>query len=302
MGVCEADFCFIEKKPTELSGIYRITKGCVKKPARTRSNLIGCDYDHYANHIQCICRGQWCHEISVTGNGNQKSGCGYGPPSLPYFYRGPELLFHRAKTCVTISRGNGIPHKYCICNTHLCNDYSRANTLPYFTGLGHKSRSIASSSSSGSYGHNRYAAMYECTNCDVTAEDIAVTSSCKQNRCTGHFCVYATQRIFASSAGGGTSGPRAISGQHNAPIIHVKQGCINVTDNSHIQLGCSHKWMNNEEEELYCACAGDNCNENLQSVSAASHLNSLNSKLIVLTFATLIMPFIVAFPSDLLYG
>lgn len=132
MGSCEADFCFIEKRPTEFAGQFRITKGCVKRPARTR---VGCDYDHYADHIQCVCsgdfcndvillrpilrrnitcrecperqpdcgktcQGQWCHEKVSTGG----SGCGFGPPALPYFYNGPELLYHRSKICVTISR------------------------------------------------------------------------------------------------------------------------------------------------------------------------------------------------------
>lgn len=46
------------------------------------------------------CRGEWCHEKVSSGG----AGCGYGPPSLPYFYRGVELLRHNDKVCVTLSR------------------------------------------------------------------------------------------------------------------------------------------------------------------------------------------------------
>ena len=154
MGSCEADYCFTERKPTEVSGIFRITKGCLKRPARTHH---GCDYDHFPDHIQCVCtgdfcndvvylrpqfrrnitcrhcserdpecsytcQGQWCHEDASTG----ATGCGYGPPSLPFFYKGPELLYHRSKICITMSRGNNAkPRKHCICNTHMCNDFHR---------------------------------------------------------------------------------------------------------------------------------------------------------------------------------
>lgn len=55
MGSCEADYCFIEKKPIDMNGLFRITKGCIKRPSRTR---LGCDYDHYPNHIQCVCAGK----------------------------------------------------------------------------------------------------------------------------------------------------------------------------------------------------------------------------------------------------
>uniref|UniRef100_A0AC35GB84 Uncharacterized protein n=1 Tax=Panagrolaimus sp. PS1159 TaxID=55785 RepID=A0AC35GB84_9BILA len=152
IGSCEADYCFIERKPAEIPGAFRITKGCLKRPSRTQ---YGCDYDHFGDHIQCVCRGkfcndaiyfrptfrrnltcrscgernpdcddtcqgQWCHEDTVSG----QTGCGFGPPSMPFFYKGPELLFNRNKLCITLSRGNNAkPRKYCICNTHLCNDF-----------------------------------------------------------------------------------------------------------------------------------------------------------------------------------
>lgn len=54
MGSCESDYCFIEKRSTEIEGIFRITKGCVKRPSQTK---MGCDFDHYSDHIKCICSG-----------------------------------------------------------------------------------------------------------------------------------------------------------------------------------------------------------------------------------------------------
>ncbi|KAI1720519.1 hypothetical protein DdX_04754 [Ditylenchus destructor] len=289
IGFCEAEggFCFIEKKPTELSGVERITKGCMKRPSRTR---VGCDYDHFADHIQCVChgdfcndaiamrsiprrnitcrecsdrqpdcsrtcQGHWCHE-KVSG----ASGCGYGPPSLPYFYKGPALLHLRGKTCVTVSRGTSRPHKYCICNSNLCNDFTRSNSPAFLSGYSHKSRSVTSLRR-----HELAHELHECVNCDLTAEENALTSSCKQNRCVGHYCIYATQRLYVGSAG---SGSRAAGPAH--AIIHEKQGCINVTDISQVQLGCTHKWMNNEEEELFCTCKGRLCNEDLSTINASA--------------------------------
>lgn len=54
MGSCESDYCFIERKPTDVQGRYRITKGCLKRPSRTQT---GCDYDHFRDHILCVCTG-----------------------------------------------------------------------------------------------------------------------------------------------------------------------------------------------------------------------------------------------------
>ncbi|PIO70265.1 hypothetical protein TELCIR_07884 [Teladorsagia circumcincta] len=165
MGSCPSNQCFIEKKPTEERGVFRITKGCLRRSPRT---LPGCEYEHFADHVLCVChekrwgsypvqqirthdfvlyfgapailsffkgpfcndhiyirsmvrrnvtcrkcaerdpdcddkcQGQWCHEDSTTG----AAGCGFGPPSLPFFYRGPELLYYRNKVCVTLSRYN----------------------------------------------------------------------------------------------------------------------------------------------------------------------------------------------------
>jgi len=36
--------------------------------------------------------------------------------------------------------------------------------------------------------------------------------------------------------------------------MHEKRGCINVTTPTFVQLGCTHKWVQNELEEIYCAC------------------------------------------------
>ncbi|ETN85100.1 hypothetical protein NECAME_06566 [Necator americanus] len=114
------------------AGQKKNDKGCLRRSPRT---LPGCEYDHFSDHVLCVChgpfcndhiyiramvrrnvtcrkcserdpecddkcQGQWCHEDSTTG----ASGCGFGPPSLPFFYKGPELLYYRNKLCVTISR------------------------------------------------------------------------------------------------------------------------------------------------------------------------------------------------------
>lgn len=69
MGICEADYCFIEKKPTDFHGVYRITKGCLKRPPRMGT---GCDYDHFPDHIQCICQGN--HNFLEKSKIAKKSG------------------------------------------------------------------------------------------------------------------------------------------------------------------------------------------------------------------------------------
>ena len=79
------------------------------------------------------CEGHWCHEDMSTG----ASGCGYGPPALPFYYRGPELFYYRSKVCITLSRylldgfqhfltqknfrGAGKPRRHCVCSTNMCN-------------------------------------------------------------------------------------------------------------------------------------------------------------------------------------
>uniref|UniRef100_A0AC34PXK6 Sodefrin-like factor n=1 Tax=Panagrolaimus sp. JU765 TaxID=591449 RepID=A0AC34PXK6_9BILA len=186
MGSCKADYCFTERKPTEIPGIFKIVKGCLKRPSRTHH---GCDYDHFPDHIQCrdpdcseTCQGQWCHEDTATGS----TGCGYGPPSLPFFYKGPELLFHRSKICITMSRGNNAkPRRHCICNTHMCNDFRKQ---PFIFDGNHGAVKY-SEESGGTNGQPRsrslvtynYAThklpLYSCVSCDTTAQDNAMTSS-----------------------------------------------------------------------------------------------------------------------------
>lgn len=54
MGSCEADYCYIERKPADGHGKYWITKGCVRRPPR---KTLGCDYDYFQDHILCVCYG-----------------------------------------------------------------------------------------------------------------------------------------------------------------------------------------------------------------------------------------------------
>ncbi|KAI6177907.1 TGF-beta receptor/activin receptor, type I/II domain-containing protein [Aphelenchoides fujianensis] len=58
-GSCESEFCFTEKRPIEQPGVFRIVKGCVKRPSRTR---VGCDFDRTPNAIQCVCTGDFCND------------------------------------------------------------------------------------------------------------------------------------------------------------------------------------------------------------------------------------------------
>ena len=119
---------------------------------------------------------------------------------------------------------------------------------------------------------------HKCISCDTTAQDNAMTTGCKQQQCMGHFCTLATQRIVSAP----NVGRMSVHAQ-----INEKQGCINVTGHHkvcnwwstvkkhicfQIQLGCSHKWMNNEEEELFCACIGDLCNGDLNTASASKSI------------------------------
>lgn len=58
-----------------------------------------------------------------------------------------------------------------------------------------------------------------------------------------------------------------------------------------IQLGCSHKWMSNEEEELYCACTGNHCNRDLAtaSLNKAVRMTVIITELIAVIFICLIV-------------
>uniref|UniRef100_A0A914BWH5 Uncharacterized protein n=1 Tax=Acrobeloides nanus TaxID=290746 RepID=A0A914BWH5_9BILA len=314
MGICEADYCFIEKKPTDLAGIFRITKGCLKRPPRIAS---GCDYDHFPDHVQCICSGdfcndaihmkphirksisckkcpekdpdcgrtctgQWCHEDTTSG----ATGCGYGPPSLPFFYKSHDLLStYRPKICITLSRGaNSQPHRHCICNTPMCNDQHK--NVPFIPVFGPAPVSGGPQPRSLPY-QNPYQEpkFYNCVSCDVTSQDSTMTSACKQHTCKGHFCTYAAQRIVINGMYS-KLGPQA--------IIHEKQGCINVTDSHKIQHGCTHKWMSNEEEELLCACSGEQCNKDLSTASASfASTTSQNLHMLKFLFLYFLLKFLL---------
>ncbi|CAJ0581904.1 unnamed protein product, partial [Mesorhabditis spiculigera] len=280
-GQCAAEHCFIERKPTETRGVYRITKGCVESPSRTQAN---CDYDHFADHLQCICHGKfcndhifllshnlqyrknltcrkcserdpdcsetcqghWCHEDSTTG----ASGCGYGPPSLPFFFKGPELFFHTSKLCITMSRGSGVPRRHCICNRNYCNQvrqaYRNTQTTSVMPDL----------------------PLRQCFNCELTTQDSAVTASCKQNRCRGHYCTFARHQHILPG------------GQ---PITSEKQGCLNVSHSDQIHLGCSKKWLQGAYVEESCACNNsDLCNRD--SFTASSNYQHFYLAISLLVF------------------
>ncbi|KHJ81396.1 hypothetical protein OESDEN_18918, partial [Oesophagostomum dentatum] len=116
------------------------------------------------------------------------AGCGFGPPSLPFFYKGPELLYYRNKLCVTISRGAGKPHKHCICNTNMCNGLVKPMgryPLSAARDSSLRSRSLALSA------FDPTLPLRTCVNCEINSHDgTSVTSSCKQNKCYGKCSTY----------------------------------------------------------------------------------------------------------------
>ncbi|KAL3079401.1 hypothetical protein niasHT_036390 [Heterodera trifolii] len=329
MGSCQADFCFADKRPSDSTGgVFTLTKGCVKRPQRTR---VGCDFAHHSDHVRCICsgnfcndsvlmrvntsrrnvtcrkcsdsrpncghtcQGQWCHlHVSTSA-----TGCGFGPPSLPFVYQSYEMFGQRRnKVCVSLSRGNASPHEICVCNSNLCNDppafsLSLAGNSPpaqspnafaaLLRSLGagemQSQQKWANKSPAGRSPAKGAAtdALFECVSCDMSSEDAAMTSNCRQNRCWGHFCVYATQRVFVggsfqslgwSGASAGPQGNGAVGTQQ--AMMHERQGCMNTSERTFVQLGCSHKWVANEQEEIFCACRGNLCNSDLSSASASS--------------------------------
>ncbi|CAD6193881.1 unnamed protein product [Caenorhabditis auriculariae] len=282
MGSCHANQCFSERRPTEVPGVMRITKGCLRHSSRRHA---GCEYDHFRDHVSCICSGRfcnenitkphqprpvtcrscteknpdcddrctghWCHEDSTTG----ASGCGFGPPALPFFFKGPEVFYYRNKQCVTLSRGAGKPRRHCICNTDMCNTVFNYNFKPERLQLSLqrerdrenslRSRSLVMSTPDFSL------PLYNCINCEMNTQDAgSVTSSCKQNRCKGHYCTYASQRHFNKAS---TRASTLVS-------MNELQGCLNVSDSGQLQIGCSRKWMPDEYEEVLCACRGNMCN------------------------------------------
>ncbi|KAF7638510.1 hypothetical protein Mgra_00002188 [Meloidogyne graminicola] len=331
MGSCESDFCFSEKQPSEIPGIFRLSKGCVKRPSRTRA---GCDFDHFSDHILCVCggpgdfcndnifmhvntanwknitcrhcqdgrpdcgqtcQGQWCHQKISTG----AAGCGFGPPSLPYLYKTTELLQRQQHVCLSISRGGGISSQsFCICGgKNMCNlngDNTKSDSsfisslLKSFGGVREQQQQqrnqweISLTNQKQQLPPPSYP-LYDCINCDMSTEDISssMTSNCRQNKCKGQFCVYAAQRIFSnnwSSNRNGNNGQQQNS--QNTAKMNEKRGCINITaPTSFVQFGCTHKWVQNELEEIYCACKGNLCNFDLATASESSAPKQLFSSL-----------------------
>ncbi|CAK5073308.1 unnamed protein product [Meloidogyne enterolobii] len=317
MGSCEADYCFAEKQPSEIPGIFRLSKGCVKRPSRTRA---GCDFDHFSDHVLCVCagpdfcndqilmhvntatwrnvtcrqcpdgrpdcgqtcQGQWCHQKTSTG----AAGCGFGPPSLPYLYKTAELLQRQQHVCLSISRGGGVsPQRFCICGgKNMCNsngddsgsDSSFISSLLKSLGGGGEKKQQREQQQRRQWEMSVAAQklpplppLYECINCDMSAEDVpsSMTSGCRQNKCKGHFCVYAAQRIFSNNWSTNRNGNNNGQQTSPSPKMHEKRGCINVTTPTFVQLGCTHKWVQNELEEIYCACKGNTCNFDLATAS-----------------------------------
>ncbi|CAI2355321.1 unnamed protein product [Caenorhabditis sp. 36 PRJEB53466] len=302
MGSCESAQCFIEKKPTEISGVVKITKGCLRRTSRIHH---GCEYDHFSDHILCVCQGRycndkvvmnttrqlytksvtcrecsdkqpdcdstcqghWCHEDMSTG----ASGCGYGPPALPFYYRGPELFYYRSKVCITLSRGAGKPRRHCICSTNMCNTvyiyHRHQSTVKDRLAereSSMRSRSLALSATDYTL------PLQTCYNCETNTQDAAAmshTTNCRSNRCVGHYCTYAAQRHTSRNNMGRTNLVHAVS---------ELQGCMNVSDKSHIQLGCSRKWIADEYEEIHCACRGNLCNSDSLSAFSVDRLQMIH--------------------------
>lgn len=296
MGSCESGQCFIEKKPTEIPGSMKITKGCLRRTSRIHH---GCEYDHFSDHILCVCQGHYCNDKVVMNTTRQKytrsvicrecsekqpdcgstceghwchedmstgaSGCGYGPPALPFYYRGPELFYYQSKLCITLSRGAGKPRRHCVCNTNLCNTLYNFQLNQY--NIKEREKEGSTRARSLTMSSNDISLPFQtCYNCETNTQDatsMSHTTNCRSNRCMGHYCTYAAQRHTSKSSMGRSNMVHAVS---------ELQGCMNVSDKSHIQLGCSKKWISDEYEELHCACKGNLCNSDSLTATANSNL------------------------------
>ncbi|KAL7073825.1 hypothetical protein ACQ4LE_007660 [Meloidogyne hapla] len=232
------------------------------------------------------------------------AGCGFGPPSLPYLYKTSELLQRQQHVCISISRGGGVsPQRFCICGgKNMCNmngddsvnDSSFISSLlKSLSGGGENQQREQQQRSLERQWEMSVAQqklpppppLYECINCDMSAEDVSssMTSGCRQNKCKGHFCVYAAQRIFSNNWSSNRNGNNGQQNSPTSPKMHEKRGCINVTTPTFVQLGCTHKWVQNELEEIYCACKGNLCNFDLATASESSATKQLISPLLRLT-------------------
>ncbi|UMM32931.1 hypothetical protein L5515_006581 [Caenorhabditis briggsae] len=189
------------------------------------------------------------------------SGCGYGPPALPFYYRGPELFYYRSKVCITLSRGAGKPRRHCVCSTNMCNtvynyQFNQYNIKDREKEGSTRARSLTLSATDYTL------PLQTCYNCETNTQDatsMSHTTNCRSNRCLGHYCTYAAQRHTSKSSMGRSNMVHAVS---------ELQGCMNVSDKSHIQLGCSRKWISDEYEEIHCACKGSLCNSDSLTATA----------------------------------
>lgn len=186
-------------------------------------------------HCRHTCQGQWCYQDALHGG----SGCGFGPPSLPFSYKGPELLneARRREACITISRGSGQPRIHCICDRDECND-----------GLGRRHENAHRARSLSLVGHADTPPLYDCISCESSMRGSVVSALCKKTYCRGHYCTYTAHR----------------DNRDGVPMTITTQGCINVTQFDHVQIGCTQKWMSNIKEDIHCACADNYCNVDLQ--------------------------------------
>ncbi|KAL3084203.1 hypothetical protein niasHT_039329 [Heterodera trifolii] len=312
MGSCQADFCFADKRPSDSTGgVFTLTKGCVKRPQRTR---VGCDFAHHSDHVRCICsgnfcndsvlmrvntsrrnvtcrkcsdsrpncghtcQGQWCHlHVSTSA-----TGCGFGPPSLPFVYQSYEMFGQRRnRVCVSLSRGNASPHEICVCNSNLCNDppafsLSLAGNSPpaakvqmlsllYSVLLApEKCKANRNGPTNRPRGVHRRKGRRR-THC-LSATDAGAISVCTQPKECSSEEVF--NHLGWSGASAGPQGNGAVGTQQ--AMMHERQGCMNTSERTFVQLGCSHKWVANEQEEIFCACRGNLCNSDLSSASASS--------------------------------
>ncbi|KAF7623490.1 hypothetical protein Mgra_00010214 [Meloidogyne graminicola] len=211
MGSCESDFCFSEKQPSEIPGIFRLSKGDF-----CNDNIFMHVNTANWKNITCrhcqdgrpdcgqTCQGQWCHQKISTG----AAGCGFGPPSLPYLYKTTELLQRQQHVCLISSQS------FCICGgKNMCNlngDNTKSDSsfisslLKSFGGVREQQQQqrnqweISLTNQKQQLPPPSYP-LYDCINCDMSTEDISssMTSNCRQNKCKRTIlCLCCTKNIF----------------------------------------------------------------------------------------------------------
>jgi hypothetical protein len=65
-GLCHGEYCYSERTPADAPFAYRISKGCMKRPSRTKT---GCDYDQMEDNVLCVCKGETIATIPCLGLG-----------------------------------------------------------------------------------------------------------------------------------------------------------------------------------------------------------------------------------------